>query len=367
MGRVTSALQTAMRKKFGTPEKALEALGLPSNLLAADGAPAQGKSATMTKLSAMASAARAALTAHFIPLLAADAAIDLTPAVAGVTKKNYAAMRPQMLAKAKEAAEKAGVAMDQVGPDDVMMRILDMAGAGAGAEEPDPAAVAGAPDPAMAEADQTQDINGGEVGGGMTTEPNGAAAPAAAAEGGEGAPDPEKMKALMAKLGGDAEMAKACYDICMGPAKDTAPPAQAETPEHKTEAEVGKDKKAKDEAEMMPVTQTAMDAAIAASSQRVREQMRAEAKAAQEARAHVRPKVGEISLAFDTAESVYEAALKSLGVKTQGVHASAFRALFDAVPAPGSAKPKFANDSRPGGKASSAAKRHPHAAGIRVL
>lgn len=316
----------------------------------------------MTKLSAMASAARAALTAHFIPLLAADAALDLTPAVAGVTRKNFAALRPQILAKAKEVAAKAGIAMDQAGPDDVIMRILDMTGQGVAETEADPA-VAGQPDPAVAEANQTQDINGGEVGGGLTTEPNSATPQGKEKpEGGEAEPDPEMMQALMAKLGGDAEMAKACYDICMGGAKDTEPPAAAETPAKTGEAVVVKDKKAKDNE--MPVTQAAMDSAIKAAVTKAH----ADAKAAQEARTHVRSKVGEVSMAFDTAETIYEAALKALGVKTQGVHASAFRALFDAVPSPRAAKTQMAHDSAPsGGRASSAMKRHPHAAEIRVL
>ena len=51
-----------------------------------------------------------------------------------------------------------------------------------------------------------------------------------------------------------------------------------------------------------------------------------------EARNAVRPRVGELTLAFDSAEDVYKTALEASGVKTAGVHPSAFKAMFGMLP-----------------------------------
>lgn len=79
------------------------------------------------------------------------------------------------------------------------------------------------------------------------------------------------------------------------------------------------------------VSKTAMDEAIA----RTRKEMLEEVKAIAEAQEIVRPYVGKV-VAQDSAAGVYKTALDMLGVKTDGVHASAFRALLEAQPKPGS-------------------------------
>jgi|SRR5579872_1942822 len=359
-------LQAALRQKYGTPEKALEALGLPVTLLAADEAgahpdPAQRRSPKMAKLSATALRVHAALQALLAPKLAADAKLDLVPAVQGVTKKNLhsATTRAQIWARAKQCA-KDQLAMDEAGPDDVAMRILDMIDREAPAEEPEAGPAGPAPDE------------------GTVTDPN-AAVPAAAAakpaeedpraakpdaepEGvHEGEPDPEKLKMLAEKLGGDAELAKACYDICLGGAKDEGPAAEAEEP--RTETAVDRNKAKDEEA---PMLKPAMDAAIKTAVTQAKEDMRAEARSAQEARSFVRPWVGEVAPAFDTAEEILKATLESLGVKTKGVHPSAYRAILENVPRPGASK-RLAMDSEPKRGGSDIAKRFPHAARIQVL
>jgi hypothetical protein len=344
-------LQAALREKYGSPEKALEALGLPSTLLAADQlepGPTSRRSSKMAKLSVTANRVHAALQALYGAKLAADAKLDLLPVVQGITKANFKtpAMKAQVLAKAKTAAVAAGLAMDEAGPDDVAMRILDMIDGGApsgGAEE------------------QIDEGMGSEPGA-VTTEGNAAPPPAEGAGGEEGekkppvegaapegeAPDPEKMKALMAKLGGDAEMAKACYDICMGGAKDeVVAPAETEVPAKQPPAE---------DEEEAPMMKPAMDAAINTAVAQVKADMRAEARAAAEARLFVKPWVGEVSMAFDTAETILKASLDALGVKTKGIHPSAYRAILENLPKPGSGKRErgFAMDSAPSGKSAGA-------------
>lgn len=58
-------------------------------------------------------------------------------------------------------------------------------------------------------------------------------------------------------------------------------------------------------------------------------------KAEYEAREVVAPYVGKLAIACDSAEAVYEAALKNMGVSVAGIHPSAFRAVLEAQPKPG--------------------------------
>ena len=68
--------------------------------------------------------------------------------------------------------------------------------------------------------------------------------------------------------------------------------------------------------------------AVKATTQRLNERTDAEK--------FVRPFVGELQVAMDSAEDVYRFALDKLGVKTKGVHPSAFRTILENLPKPGS-------------------------------
>lgn len=57
--------------------------------------------------------------------------------------------------------------------------------------------------------------------------------------------------------------------------------------------------------------------------------------AATQAREDVRPHVGGVSLAFDTADAIYAYALKAKKVSIDGVHPSAYRAMVGMIPKPG--------------------------------
>lgn len=110
------------------------------------------------------------------------------------------------------------------------------------------------------------------------------------------------------------------------------------------------------------VTKPAMDAAIALTEKRVRENERAISAA----REHVAPWVGRIALACDSADEVYRAALGSLGVKyEQDWPSSALRAMLDRHPKPGSGRDDglIAVDAKP--SSASFAERFPGAARVR--
>jgi hypothetical protein len=79
------------------------------------------------------------------------------------------------------------------------------------------------------------------------------------------------------------------------------------------------------------VTKPAMDAAIEAAVKAERTR----ALAVREAEQVVRPYIGNLAIAQDTAEGVYRLALDQLGVKVDGVHPSAFRTILEMQPKPG--------------------------------
>ena len=72
---------------------------------------------------------------------------------------------------------------------------------------------------------------------------------------------------------------------------------------------------------------------------------RARTRAATEAREIVRPLVGSVSLALDSAEAIYRVALNAAKVDTTGVDPSAFKALVTMIPRPGAGVRTLALDS----------------------
>jgi hypothetical protein len=81
------------------------------------------------------------------------------------------------------------------------------------------------------------------------------------------------------------------------------------------------------------VNKAAMDSAIA----KAKTDMLAEQRAVRVAEREVRPYVGELAMAHDSAADVYKVALTSLGVDLTGVPKEGYRALLKAYPVPGRA------------------------------
>lgn len=83
----------------------------------------------------------------------------------------------------------------------------------------------------------------------------------------------------------------------------------------------------------MGMDAAAVDRAIKAATDAVVQRM----TGAREAEKAVLPYVGELAITYDSADAVYEAALKLLGVDVKGVHPSAFPVILKAQPKPGEA------------------------------
>ncbi len=143
----------------------------------------------------------------------------------------------------------------------------------------------------------------------------------------------EGIKAMLKeKLSGD-EFKKACDSLERLKAMD-----------EDDEEDEAMDRRARDARHAMD--EATVDAKITAA----REQERRVQAGIYEARTFVKPWVGELpAMAFDSAEDVYGAALKARGVKTDGVHPSAYRAILEMAPKPGdkpaSQRPALAMDS----------------------
>lgn len=176
----------------------------------------------------------------------------------------------------------------------------------------------------------------------------------------DGTTDADPCEEILAMLRGKvddqtlAAVDAACKKLAGGGAMDTppptlgapTPPAPAATPMPgggggAPPAPVPAPKPAMDEATVRKMVADAQAAG------------RQLAVAATEAREVVRPWVGALSMALDSADAIYKAALDGLGVTTDGIHPTALRAVLEAQPKPGeSRQQRIAQDS--GGKEKSA-------------
>lgn len=119
------------------------------------------------------------------------------------------------------------------------------------------------------------------------------------------------------------------------------------------------DMKIKRDASSLPVTKKAMDAAI----RHAQDQAIANQRAIRDAERFVRPFVGDLSIAFDSADDVYRHVLEMHGIKTKGVHPSAYRVILENLPRNNQSKQNraFAADSA---AKSSFSERFPNAAKV---
>jgi hypothetical protein len=227
---------------------------------------------------------RGVLHAVLKPQFAADKMPDLDKILAGVTAKNYATKTPLIT-----AAIKSHMAADaDIG---ALVELLDVLG---GTEEAE---------------DEESDLS----------------------------LDADPIEAILAHCRGklsDDELGELESKV-----RALAPAAKAndEPPEFKGEPKPGEkavaaDEDDKEEDKKDMVSKTAMDAAIAASTQAAESRTIARINGIHEARKIAAPFVGEIAVACDSAEDVYRAALKIRGVNTEGVHPSAFRTILECQP-----------------------------------
>ena len=84
-----------------------------------------------------------------------------------------------------------------------------------------------------------------------------------------------------------------------------------------------------------PVTKVAMDAAIAKAVNDAISKTTARLNARDEAARFVRPWIGDIAVAMDSASEVYKFALEQAGEDVTDIHPSAYKALLSKIPRPG--------------------------------
>lgn len=293
------------------------------DVIVGDAALEQRKEVTMTKpLSRTAVRVQAALSAFLLPKIALDQQLKMSTALgtalsnlgssekitrAALAKPNFRAAIVKMAKDTAEPLMTAEAKKAGFGPDDVVMRVLDMV-QGQGADEPEDDVVDSEPSD-----DWRKNV----------------------------------MDALM--KGGMDE--KAAGTICdMFPKAAVAAPAKDE--EETDEERAAKEKAAKEKTEK---EKGAMDEQIKAGIAAAVENERKRSKEAAEARQFVEPWVGKVSLAHDSAEDIYRTTLGMLGVKHEAVREpSALRILVEAQQKPHERRQhahSFAADAAPEGKA----------------
>lgn len=270
------------------------------------------------KLSRAALLASGALRVYLTPKLATDAKIDLAPLLKDVAAKTWKRDKPRLKA-ALEAAIKGKLAQDaDIADVTQMLDSLDDA-TGELADEPGEPRTLEA-DPLVEDADDDAANRLREFLTGKVSD--------------------EDLQAVLTMLKPEVDPAQAS-------AQDAPPPFVAEA---------NKDKD-KDKEKPVPITKAAMDAAmraVAAKTARETEtSVIARMNAIREAERLVRPLIGELAIAQDSAEDVFKLALDSAEIELEGVPVAAYgpmvrmlikqRKEIEARPAP---RPRLAHDAK---------------------
>jgi hypothetical protein len=317
-----SDLINALRKKYRTPQDALQALGLDKGLLKmsdiGDSKPSFMENQMSKKaLSTTAAMVKGAVMAHLGSKLAKDAMPDLNKLLSGVRFATFAKMKPNLAKGIVALAKDANL--------ESVIELLD-------ALEGDP----GDNTEGVDEKDPDEDVQ------------SKSAKKAAIAEGeddGEEAMDDggiaevlASLKALIAKLEGgvDAEV--------KGEETEDEPPQSEGGVEADPKAGGNKKEipgaKAMDKKNVMLMVKQACDAAAKLAEDKTITRLRSIA----EAEEVVRPYVGKLT-AMDSAEAVYKAALGILKVDVAGVPGAALKHILLAQPVPGARQPRIAQDT----------------------
>jgi uncharacterized protein len=262
---------------------------------------------TVSKLSKKAVMAKGALLAVLKPKMAADAApIDLDSILAGVKRKNWLAKKPGIV-----AAIKPHLAQDADLAD--VVELLDKLDG----ENPDGEVAEDDVDPKCAE---ILAMLRGKI-------------------------SDEDLAAVQAKLSapGAAPQATDMPEPPAAPAANDEPP---QTPSAANANPGGEKKDMVSKGAMDKAIKLAVDAARRSTAQEVESSTIARIRGIQEAEEMVKPYVGKLAVAMDSADEVYKAALEILKVDVKDVHPSAYRAVLMAQPKPGDApKPRIAQDA----------------------
>lgn len=345
-----SKLGDALRKKYRTPREALKALGLDEKLLdstniAFDGAP------NMTKPTRLEYAALMRTAKAVNPLLAMDAKVNYAPIFKGLTTKNFKQRRPMIMDGLKKAIAGKTIAKDA--SLEHVAEFLNKFEHTPPSEKSWDESVSGPQHRAMEAAahghsnldipknvgEEFEHKDKGKTFGDMIkdwakdkglSEDDLKALDQMHCDAmpGEEALDEEETN-IEVEEGEDDELEEEEAEdgeIEEEEGEDALPPRDRRGARDKKGA---KDRKAakdrKGAMDKRPITQDEMTGAIAAATKMVQKQ----AREATEARAFVRPHVGEVSLALDSAEQIYRSAAKAMKIEdADKVHYSALRQLI---------------------------------------
>jgi 8-oxo-dGTP pyrophosphatase MutT (NUDIX family) len=265
----------------------------------------------MSKLiSQKATMARGALAVFLQPRLAVDAKMpSLTAILLGVNAKNFAEKKPSILAGIKKAVE-GKLAKDA--STEGLVALLD------GLEKA----------PVADNMDPTDDIT--------------LDAPELKDPGVEPLKPPDPMEAIMTFLEGKLspeDMAQLQALVGGGNSAQDDPPDFKGMPKPGGKM-VGDEEKDEPEVEDTPLNKAAMDAALEKVRKDTIEQVTKNNREIREAERAVRPYVGEVTKAFDSAADVYKSTLEALKVDITGCDPSAYPVLLKLVPVPGTKTPR---------------------------
>jgi hypothetical protein len=296
-----------------------------------------------------------ALAAFLSPKLAKDAKLDITPAFSALTAKNFKEQKPKIVAAlTKLTAGKLAQDADLDGIVELLDKLESVSD--------DAAEVANANSalPILRDDDDATSPRR------LRDETMDADPMVASREFLNGKLSPEDLKTydeMCAKKpvmdAEETEEEKAAREKKEAE-KKKADGAQDEPPPFKGKPEVGKGP--------VPITKPAMDAAIKLAVDAAVKQTREDQKALREAEEAVRPYVGKLAMAHDSAADVYRTALSTLGVKdVEKIDASAYPALLAALPNPNDRVKRMPAMALDAASEKSFAERFPGAASIKVL
>jgi uncharacterized protein len=350
---VNTRLIEKLKERYETPQALLAALGLDAKDLGVDivgdgaikskGAHMSAKTTVLSRKGAMVMGA----VHHFLyggekPRLAADAKIDWAKLIGPVTAKNFSQKKGIIVAGVKEQTR--GKLAKDASVEGLVELLEGLEKVEAG--DAPPAALATEPnggvpkkeEPGEEDMPMDADVHAGlraflEEKGMSPEDIEAACATVGDAELQGEATLPGKLGTLAAAKEGEDEEDD---DEMMIPGKKGAKDrrgARDEPPPFKGRPEVGGGAMSKDE-----VNKT-VQAAVRAERDR--------ASATREAEREVRPWVGDMAMAHDSAADVYRTALTALGVDIEDVPVSvpAYRAIMKQIPQPGGRAPARAHDA----------------------
>jgi len=285
-----------------------------------------------TVLSRKAALVQGAVIAFLAPRLATDAKIDVAPLLADITSSNYVKKRAGLAAEVSRLA--TGKLAKDAKLDDLGAVLMALDAVEPEEEEKKAKDAEDLPEP------------GGEKGKG----------PAKDRKGKDSKAKDEGLKEMLKGKLSAEDWKAACDEIDAMKAKDKAKDDEDPEDENADPEDTNKgDRKGKDEE---PMSKKAMDEAIAGERQRQRD--------VREAERFVRPWIGDLAIAYDSADEVYKAALESRGKSTRGIHPSAYRSILEMLPKPGSERPASSRVAMDSAGSKSFAEMFPGAMDIKI-